>query len=1776
LIYTGITTNDNLQTALQKIDQKFQDAGLGYIFSNGIEQLTPGGAVMLGGALNKNTTIGGLYTLAFAGTLEASALVTTGGTSSQFVKGDGSLDSTSYQPSGNYISNLTGDVTANGPGSVTATLATVFGAPGTYGNSGNVPSITVDGKGRITNVTPIPINYPAQSLSFVGDVDGFGFTGSPVTLTLDTVNTDIYGSNNFLKFAVNGKGLITSATPVSGGDITTTLGYVPVNDAIELTINGVAHDLTANRSWSVGTVTSVGVTAGLGISASVSNPNTIPVINIVNTAPDQTVNLNAGYGISISGSYPNFTITNDYPDIPGGGGVTSFSAGNLSPLFNTSVTNPTTTPALSFALANAAANTVLAGPNGGAGAPTYRALVAADIPSLAYISSISVSAPLASTGGSTPTLSISQANASTDGYLSSTDWNTFNGKQSAGNYITALTGDGTASGPGSACFTLNTVNSDVFTSETLLNIAVNGKGLITSANPTTSGDICSTLGYTPENVANKSTCTSLGTSNTLYPTQLAVKTYIDNATAGGIILQGDWNAATNTPDISGTTNTGWAWRVSVQGTTNLGGINDWHVGDLAVKSATGWVKIDNTENVTSVFGRFGTVIATTGDYLTCQVTECGNLYYTDARVRAAVGHTAPLTYNSTTGVFGITQSNTTTDGYLSATDWNTFNNKQPALGFTPVNQTRQLTINGTTYDLSADRSWSVGTVTSVTASAPLSSTCGTAPNLTITQSGIASDGYLSSADWNTFNSKTSCLGTVTNVATCSSTTGVTLSGSPITSSGTLGVDISTASATCTGLLSSADWNTFNSHTGCTGTVTCVAATGTNISVTGSPITTSGTLAISLSGGNVCSALGYTPYDASNPNGYTTCIGTVTSVGVVATNINVCNSPVTTNGNICLNLTAANVCSALGFSPTTGTGVSGQVTYFNGTSSVAGSNNHFWDASNNRLGIGLVNPQRALEIYSTTADSHLRLSGSAPSVSLGEAITGSIYQAKFGLATANGQYAPGAVAGDFVIISQTAGILFNTNSNTLALKLAGTGAATFSSSVTIQGGNALYVNNAANTRVGSLATTGDGTELSSHNGSGEPLYLKAPHTTANIIFVTNGTNTTGERMRILANGNVGIGTSSPGRKLDVNGVTRSNAFDIYYNSVTSGFLLTETQWTGVAGANNVSLVAEGGVTGGGNITFFTNGSATERMRITSGGQVLIGQTAASGSSNGIYFRPGIESGFIVTSDVALQLSRLVTTGDIQTFYSGTTRVGKIAVGSSTVTFESANNGGLSIASTGAATFSSSVTATSGTFITGSQNSTGVYIGANNSWTSGSEARLDFGGLSGNLGRVATYYSGSGLLWGMKFYTTNSSLNATPALTLTGDNNVGIGTTSPSTKLHVSGTAANTVAYVSDTTGYALYQLGNTGGGLYLGIDSSTASGFGNGAYSRHLYSTGAYPLIISTNDTERMRIQSDGIIKLSTTGTITSDNNTILSYSPNGYLYIQGGSTGLALAGSGNRNNAIYINSSLNSILFHLGDGTEKARITSSGSLGLGGINNPQTQLQLNGTITFSEAGYDTVRLNQIASQHSDGSSPNNFIRFLVSNGSGVTSERMRINGDGNLLIGTTSNAGNYKLVATNVYAKQFLALGVNDDGRYIGQGDFISGAFQSYDLTIVNYASSGRVTITNGTTGVYLANGATSWSTFSDERLKNINSPIENAVEKLSKIRAVNYSWKSDKNNKEILGLIAQDVEKIFPQIIDKSKGFIENDETEYLSVKYTELIPVLIKAIQELNDKIK
>lgn len=101
------------------------------------------------------------------------------------------------------------------------------------------------------------------------------------------------------------------------------------------------------------------------------------------------------------------------------------------------------------------------------------------------VTSVTASSPLASSGGATPNITIQTASGSQSGALSSTDWTTFNNKQAA-------------------------------------------------------------LGFTPENVANKDTTTTLGTSNTLYPTQNAVKTYVDtqNTPVTSAISASDINWAT--------------------------------------------------------------------------------------------------------------------------------------------------------------------------------------------------------------------------------------------------------------------------------------------------------------------------------------------------------------------------------------------------------------------------------------------------------------------------------------------------------------------------------------------------------------------------------------------------------------------------------------------------------------------------------------------------------------------------------------------------------------------------------------------------------------------------------------------------------------------------------------------------------------------------------------------------------------------------------------------------------------------------------------------------------------------------------------------------------------------------------------------------------------------------------------------------------------------------------------------------------------------------------
>jgi hypothetical protein len=207
-----------------------------------------------------------------------------------------------------------------------------------------------------------------------------------------------------------------------------------------------------------------------------------------------------------------------------------------------------------------------------------------------------------------------------------------------------------------------------------------------------------------------------------------------------------------------------------------------------------------------------------------------------------------------THTFNLPTASGTNRGALSSSDWTTFNNKQNALGFTPVPETRTITINGTTQDLSANRTYNVGTVTSVaaltlgTSGTDLSSTVAngtTTPVITLNvpTASASNRGALSSADWSTFNGKQNAL----TLTTTGSSGAATLVGStlniPIYSPDLSGYVPTSRTITINGTTQDLSANrTFN-----VGTVTSVGLSSATSGVTigSTPVTGSGTITLAI-------------------------------------------------------------------------------------------------------------------------------------------------------------------------------------------------------------------------------------------------------------------------------------------------------------------------------------------------------------------------------------------------------------------------------------------------------------------------------------------------------------------------------------------------------------------------------------------------------------------------------------------------------------------------------------------------------------------------------------------------------------------------------------------------------------------------------------------------------------------------------------------------------------------------------------------------------------------
>lgn len=130
------------------------------------------------------------------------------------------------------------------------------------------------------------------------------------------------------------------------------------------------------------------------------------------------------------------------------------------------------------------------------------------------------------------------------------------------------------------------------------------------------------------------------------------------------------------------------------------------------------------------------------------------------------------------------------------------------------------------------------------------------------------------------------------------------------------------------------------------------------------------------------------------------------------------------------------------------------------------------------------------------------------------------------------------------------------------------------------------------------------------------------------------------------------------------------------------------------------------------------------------------------------------------------------------------------------------------------------------------------------------------------------------------------------------------------------------------------------------------------------------------------------------------------------------------------------------------------------------------------------------------------------------------------------------------------------------------------------DMTSDRFVPTVNATnITGGTPGLYLGASNRRWKAVysvtgsiqtSDRRLKSNIQDLEYGLDEILKMRPTRYKWKSDPEGADDIGLIAQDVQALVPEAVD-----VGNDEEQTLGIMYSDLVPVLINAVQEQQKEI-
>jgi hypothetical protein len=652
--------------------------------------------------------------------ITANSFIKAGGTSSQFLKADGSVDTSQYVPTTRSVNAGTG---LTGGGNLSSDVTISFDT--TWGDTryayrtrqltinGITFDLSSDRTWNVGTVTSVGLSAPT----------GFAVSNSPVTssgtlalsfasgYSLPTnavqANWTTAYNDSIISAAVTGTATKTlTLNQQDGGTITAS--WSDIDTAPVTSVFGRLGDVVAQSGdYNTSQVTESG-------NLYFTNARSRSAVSLTTTGTSGVATYDTGTGVF---NIPNYgSALTGYVPYTGANQTVNLNTQQLQAGHATFTTNGSTDTLTINHTSGSGRGIVVTKSGSGEGLTVVKSSGSGNVASI--------------TGGITLLTTLNLTNALADTYIASAaNWNTaYNNRitsltttgtsgvatlishvlnipqyQAQGNYITSLTGEATASGPGAA-------------SVTLTNSAVTGKVL---------------TGLT---VAGSSIASTDSILTAFGKLQGQVNDLI-----GGLQYQGTWNASTNTPAItSGVGTDGHFYIVSVAGNTTIDGVSGWQIGDWIVFHSPAWQKVDNTESVVSVNGLTGAVTLTTSN-----ITEGTNLYFTNARARTAIsltttGNSGASNYDNGTGVLNVPQ-------YSLA-----------GLGGVPT--TRALTINGINFDLSADRNWSVGTVTNIATSGPITGgpITGTG-TIGITQASSTSDGFLSSTDWNTFNGKQNAL-----------------------------------------------------------------------------------------------------------------------------------------------------------------------------------------------------------------------------------------------------------------------------------------------------------------------------------------------------------------------------------------------------------------------------------------------------------------------------------------------------------------------------------------------------------------------------------------------------------------------------------------------------------------------------------------------------------------------------------------------------------------------------------------------------------------------------------------------------------------------------------------------------------------------------------------------------------------------------------------------------------------------------------------------------------